>query len=154
MRGLFLPTLAAVTAVGLVAGVFFCFSTFAMRGLGRLPADQGANAMREINVAAVGPGFMAVFVGATLLSLGLAIAAFVYRGGDGMGLLLAGSALYLVGSFGVTAAFNVPLNDALAQGATTWPRYLAAWTAWNHVRTATTLASFVVLVLSLVRQKN
>lgn len=145
-------TLAAALAVGLVAGVFFGFSTFVMRGLSRLPTDQGASAMREINVAAVGPGFMAAFMGATLLSLALMVVAVLRRGEDGMALLLAGSLLYLLGSFGVTAALNVPLNDALARDASTWPSYLGAWTTWNHVRTLASAVAFALLVLSAVQQ--
>ena len=44
--------------------------------------------------------------------------------------------------------FNVPRNDVLAklqpdavESASTWTRYVASWTAWNHVRTAAALAA-------------
>jgi len=64
--------------------------------------------------------------------------------------ILAGSLLYLVGTMFVTFAFNVPLNDTLAtvdpasaDGATQWASYLAAWTNWNHVRTAAALMAAV-----------
>ena len=50
----------------------------------------------------------------------------------------------------VTNDFNVPLNDTLAtvdpasaDGATQWASYLAAWTNWNHVRTAAALMAAV-----------
>jgi tRNA-Thr(GGU) m(6)t(6)A37 methyltransferase TsaA len=39
---LFALTLAAGLGTGLAAGVFFAFSTFVMKGLGRLPEAQGA----------------------------------------------------------------------------------------------------------------
>lgn len=62
--------------------------------------------------------------------------------------------LYLVGTFGVTITFNVPLNDALAmvkpdstEGAELWARYLTTWTLWNHVRT---IAAFVATALLTV----
>lgn len=54
-------TLLAVTtalACALVAGVFFAFSNFVMEALARLPAEQGAAAMREINVVVLNPGFL------------------------------------------------------------------------------------------------
>jgi len=47
------------------------------------------------------------------------------------------------GTFLVTIAFNVPLNNSLAAVAPgdldcpqKWADYLSPWTAWNHVRTA------------------
>ena len=58
--------------------------------------------------------------------------------------LLAGSLLYLLGTFAITVAFNIPLNNALAAGddPAIWRNYLSRWTVWNHVRTiAAALAS-------------
>ena len=55
---LFVLTLFAALGCGVVAGVFFAFSTFVMRALARLPARQGIAAMQAINVAAVTPAFM------------------------------------------------------------------------------------------------
>ena len=49
--------------------------------------------------------------------------------------------MYLIGTFGVTIAFNVPLNDTPGKmmprtpSVQVWKDYLAAWTVWNHVRT-------------------
>ena len=55
-------------------------------------------------------------------------------------LVLAASAIYIVGSFGVSMFFNVPLNDALAaatptssEGAALWARYLTDWTWWKEL---------------------
>ena len=41
---------AAVLGCGLVAGIFFAFSTFVMRALGRRPAGEGIAAMQAINI--------------------------------------------------------------------------------------------------------
>jgi uncharacterized membrane protein len=49
---LFVLTLFAALGCGLVAGVFFAFSTFVMKALARLPAEQGIAAMQAINAAA------------------------------------------------------------------------------------------------------
>jgi uncharacterized membrane protein len=59
----------------------------------------------------------------------------------------------------VTAAFNVPLNNALeavgpagAEAGRVWSRFLKDWTMWNHVRTAaSTLASVLFIAALLVR---
>ena len=56
----------------------------------------------------------------------------------------------------VTIARNVPLNDRLAAlergdtgGAALWEEYLDRWTAWNHVRTVTSLAAAAALTVAL-----
>lgn len=51
----FVLTLLGVLGCGLVAGVFFGFSTFVMKALAQLPPAQGVAAMNAINVAAVRP---------------------------------------------------------------------------------------------------
>ena len=76
-------------------------------------------------------------------------------------LLWSGSLLYLLGVIGVTALFNIPLNDTLAhmgadsiEASAFWHRYLAAWTIWNHVRAAAALAgtaAFLFASMALTR---
>ena len=70
--------------------------------------------------------------------------------------LLVGGALYLIGCLLVTFIFNVPRNNALAaveptspDGATIWADYLSNWTAWNHVRTVSSLLALVFLTVAL-----
>jgi len=78
---LILPTLLAAIGSGLIAGVFFAFSTFVMRALARLPADQAVAAMQSINVTILNPVFFAVCFGTALLSIVL-IAGGRDKGGD------------------------------------------------------------------------
>jgi uncharacterized membrane protein len=145
---LFALTLFAALGCGLVAGVFFAFSTFVMKALSRLPPGEGIVAMQSINVAALNPWFMAAFFG-TAAACVLALVSSLLRWHEPSAVcLLAGSTLYLLGSLMVTAVFNVPKNEALASIMPTdadiarrWDDYLAVWTAWNHVRTAASLAA-------------
>lgn len=139
---LILPTLLAAIGSGLIAGVFFAFSTFVMRALARLPADQAVAAMQSINVEVLRSLFMAAFFGTAALGAVLGIASLLRWGGPGSYALLAGGVLYLAGTVLVTLRFNVPLNTALASeqagtasGAEAWTRYLGSWTLWNHLRT-------------------
>ncbi|MET8688723.1 anthrone oxygenase family protein [Streptomyces atriruber] len=152
----FVLAVLGALACGLAAGVFAGFSTFVMKGLAALPPAQGIAAMNRINVAAVTPAFMAVFMGAAALCAVLAVVTFVLWPDEGTVELLLGSALYLVGSFGVTIAANVPRNDALAkvdedsaEGAAYWRTYVSEWTAWNHVRTVASLAATASFILAL-----
>lgn len=140
---LFALKLLAVLGCGLVAGVFFAFSTFVMSALARLQPAQGIAAMQAINITVINPLFMGAFLGTTVVCLLLIVSALLKWQQPGAIYLLVGSLLYLIGTLLVAIAFNVPLNDALAaaeptssDGATLWARYLTNWTAWNHVRTS------------------
>jgi uncharacterized membrane protein len=149
-------TLLGALGSGLIAGVFFAFSTFVMGALGRLPPAQGIAAMQSINVVVINRWFLGVFLGTAAISVALAILSLL-RWGDGSAIWsLAGSGLYLVGAILVTVRFNVPLNDALAgakpesaDGAALWSRYLEEWTFWNHVRTVAPIAACASFIIAL-----
>lgn len=136
-------TFVAALGCALVAGVFFAFSSFVMRALGRLRPEQGIAAMQSINVVVINPGFMTAFLGTSAVCAMVLILALLHRHGGAMAFLVVGSVLYLAGTLLVTMLANVPRNDALAAvdpgsaaAAPLWSSYLDRWTAWNHVRTA------------------
>jgi uncharacterized membrane protein len=62
---------------GLLAGVYFAFSTFVMTALGRIGQAPGIMAMNAINTTIVQSLFMPFFLGTTLASLTLAIVAIL-----------------------------------------------------------------------------
>lgn len=64
-----LVTLFAAIGSGVVAGIFFAFSTFVMPALARLPAEQGIAAMQAINVAAPNRWFMGMMFGTAAAGL-------------------------------------------------------------------------------------
>lgn len=152
----FVLTVLGVLGTGLAAGVFCAFSTFVMRGLAALPPAQGVAAMQAVNVAAVRPGFMLVFLGSAVLCAVLTVVTFVLWPEEGAVELLVGGALYLLGSFGLTVAANIPRNDALArlepdsaEAVAYWPVYVREWTRWNHVRTLASAGATLAYVLAL-----
>jgi uncharacterized membrane protein len=152
----FALTVLGVLGTGLVAGVFFGFSTFVMRGIAALPPAQGVAAMQAINAAALSPAFLLLFAGQAVLCAVLAVVTFVLWPDDGTVELLLGSALYLFGSFGVTSVANVPRNETLAkldagtpEAAAYWPTYVSEWTTWNHVRCIASAAAALSYVLAL-----
>jgi uncharacterized membrane protein len=153
-----LAALAFVLALGsgLVAGIFFAFSTFVMRALARLPAADGIAAMQSINIVVINPLFLGLFMGTALLGLAAGAMTLIDWQGAPSICLLAGSALYVIGSFGVTLLGNVPLNNALAkvpaesaEGRAVWARYLKDWVRWNHVRTIAALLAGAAFILAL-----
>ena len=144
-----LPLLVCVGA-GLVGGVFFAFSAFVMKALAELPAAQGIQAMQSINVTVLNPLFLGAFVGTAVLAGICIVAGFFPWGSPRSLLLLAAGLTYLLGSFGVTAVFNVPRNERLAklppesaEAAAYWPTYVREWLFWNHLRTMASLVSAV-----------
>ena len=151
-----ISTLLAALGGGLIGGVFFAFSTFVMRALGRLPAPQGIAAMRSINLTVINPMFLGVFLGTAALCVFLVAASLWSWREPASAYVLAGGLTYLVGVVLVTMLCNVPRNDALtavdpsgAEGARLWVRYLQGWTAWNHVRTAAALLAAAAFTMAL-----
>ena len=149
------PVLLAVGA-GLVAGVFFAFSTFVMKALSQLPSEQGVAAMQRINVVVMNPVFLGLFVGTALIAGICGVGAVLSWGSFQSASLLAAAVLYVVGCFGVTVAFNVPRNERLAglqaesaEASAYWQVYLREWVFWNHVRTVASSASAAVATLGL-----
>ena len=153
---IYLVLIASVGA-GLNAGLFFIFSVCIMAALARLPVPDGITAMNAINEVIQNPLFFIVFLGTAVVALAVIVIAFL-QGTPGSGLAMAAAVVFLAGTIGVTIVVNVPMNDALAaagpesaEAAALWGGYLATWTAWNHVRTATSLASLVLFVLAYGR---
>jgi uncharacterized membrane protein len=142
---------------GLIAGVFFAFSSFVLPALRRLPQLQGLSAMQSINVVVLNRWFLGVFLGTALGCALLALDAAVRVSLPGAKLRLAGALFYLLGCLLVTGACNVPLNDRLASllpqaetAARGWHEYVTAWSLWNHVRGAASFAAAALLTLALL----
>jgi uncharacterized membrane protein len=157
MRNMMLDILTLVAALGcgLIAGSFFAFSTFVMKALGKIPPPQGIAAMQSINIIVINPWFMTAFVGTAVVCVVTMIASLMRWSDPGAGYLLAGGALYVVGTFLVTMVFNVPRNNGLAiatptsaEAATLWVNYLSTWTAWNHVRAIAAFAALLLFILA------
>jgi uncharacterized membrane protein len=135
-------------------GVLFAFSTFVMKALGRLPAPQAISAMQSINKFAPNPLFMTVLFGTAAACVPLSVSALRNLDDPSSKYVLIGAVLYIAGIV-LTAAYHVPRNDALARidpagagSAELWSSYLHNWTAWNHVRTATSIGGAIVLAVS------
>ena len=141
---------------GLLAGLYFAFSTFIMTALGRIDQAAGISAMNSINVVIVQSVFLPVFMASTLTSLLLAVLSLLRWDEPGALLMIAGGLFYVVGMFIVTMVFNVPLNNALAavapaspEAGPIWARYLGEWTWWNHVRTITSTLAFALFIAAI-----
>jgi uncharacterized membrane protein len=141
---------------GLMAGLYFAFSTFIMTAFGRIDQAAGIAAMNSINKVIVQSVFLPLFMGSTATCLLLAVLGLFRWNEPGALAMIAGGLLYVVGMFVVTMIFNVPLNNALAtanpaspEGQTLWTRYLSDWTWWNHVRTVASTLAFGLFIAAI-----
>lgn len=148
--------LASLLGAALMAGTFYAFSVFVMKALGRIPAPEGMAAMQSINVVVLNGWFLSVFMGTAVLSV-LLVALSLMHGGPGSTWMLGGGLAYGLGTFVVTIAFNVPLNEALAQAPADhiesrnlWEQYLDRWTKWNHLRSACAVMATLLFAIGLM----
>lgn len=148
----------AVLAYALVAGVFLAFSDFIMRSLAITAGTGGVEAMQAINREVFRWIFMTLFLGMAAGSVAAAgYAWFAVDGVEGL-LIIAAAFVYLVGCFGVTVFFNVPMNEALAGMSSPseatreyWLRtYAPRWTFWNSIRTGASAISAWLLLMGLM----
>jgi uncharacterized membrane protein len=152
-------TIIAAISSAAAAGMMYVFSTFVMRGLDRTGPIPAITAMRGINAEAnSNAAFLLVYLGAAVLAVALGITAAVQLREPGSWYLLVGAVFGVLAAL-ITMAFNVPLNNHLdgvdpvglsvADAAREWSAYLSTWTAWNHVRTATSLIAAVLMLIGL-----
>jgi uncharacterized membrane protein len=150
------PTLVlAGLASGLQAGTYYTWASGVMPGLARTDDRTFVHAMQQANVAIVNPVFLATFLGAP------ALAAVAVAAAGGPARPWAGAALVLaVSTVVTTAAFNIPLNDAVAAvdldgGATVLAQareaFEAPWRRWNVVRALTSTGALGCLFVAALR---
>jgi uncharacterized membrane protein len=153
-----LTSIAALFSAA-AGGMMYVFSTFVMRGLDRTGPVDAITAMRGINVAAnSNPVFLLGYFGATILALVVGVIAAIQLRQPGSWVVLVGAVLAILAAV-ITMTFSVPLNNHLdtvnpvglsaADAAREWQAYFSTWTAWNHVRTVTSFAGAVLMLVGL-----
>lgn len=147
-----------VLAYALMGGVFLAFSDFIMRSLARTSGNGGIEAMQVINREVFRWLFMALFLGLAPVSLLIAGYGLAGLSVPTSPLIPLAGLVYLIGCFGVTVVFNVPLNEALAAmdtgaNATSayWQgTYVPRWTFWNSVRASACVVASGMLLFGLL----
>jgi len=144
----------AITGAGVVTGLLFAFSNFVMRALATLPDDKGMFVMQRVNETILNPVFLVLFLGTPILCVMIVFKSVLQPGSPDSLFLLTGALAYLIGPFGITVLFNVPLNNKLAEAEPSvanevWPVYQKQWQRWNHVRTYIGVVSIILLAIGL-----
>jgi uncharacterized membrane protein len=154
----------AVLSTGLMAGVFYAYAVSVNLGLAERPDASYVATMNGINEKIQNPLFFLGFFGAVVFPVAALVAHLPRRRSGRFRLIVLACALYVGGSFLVTALASVPLNDELARVAADAPAselararatYEEPWNFWNNVRGLFSLAAFAALVgASLLREDS
>src|ERR1700745_4220492 len=99
--------------IGLTAGIFVCWSIAVTPGLAILPDKEYISAFQSLNREIQNPLFFICFLGSLILLPLSAWQQYAQRPSVQFWLLLAAALVYVIGVFGLTAAGNIPLNNAL-----------------------------------------
>lgn len=149
---------AATVSVGLTAGLLFAFACAVMPGLARLDDRAFVAAFQAIDRAIINPLFLAVFTGAVVLPAG---AVALHLGADQRSVLpwTLAALVFSLATVVITRAVHLPLNariqaagepDRIADPAGVRGRFETRWVRWNEIRTVTSTAALVCLVLALL----
>ena len=151
----------AVILTGLSAGLFYAWSVSVIPGTQKVTDTVYLETMQSINRAILNPAFFLIFFGSIFfLSIGS-----IYQFNTSktvFWLMLSSSIFYLVGTVGVTALGNVPLNNELdvmslgelaSDNMQEFRKYFETnWNRLHLIRTVFAVASFVLAVLALFIQ--
>lgn len=145
----------------LSAGFFFAWSVSVILGTKKVGDFTYLETMQNINKEILNPIFFLVFFG-SLIAL-IANAWLQFETKPVFWLVLASTIVYLVGTFGVTAFGNVPLNNALDVLDITKlssldlmnfrVHYENSWNFYHAIRTSAGIISFILLLIATFIQK-
>jgi uncharacterized membrane protein len=150
----------AVALTGLSAGFFYAWMVSVIPGTRKVVDITYLESMQSINRAILNPAFFLIFIGSPLLLTISTIQQF--NAGNTFWWLLSASLTYFIGTFGVTALGNVPLNDALdaldlielsdTKIIEFRKSYEGKWNRLHLIRTVFAVLSFVISLLGAFTQ--
>ncbi len=146
----------------LSTGFFFAWSVSVILGTKKVGDVTYLETMQSINREILNPLFFMVFFGSLITLL---ISSYLqFNNKPAFCLVLASALIYLVGTFGVTAFGNVPLNNELDAVNITKLSivelkhfrvyYEDAWNHYHNIRTMSSVVSFTLLLISIFIKKT
>lgn len=150
--------LLAILFTGMMAGIFFTWSNAVSPGIGRLADRDYLSALQSMNRVILNLPFFTLFWGA--IALGPIVIYFMSGAASVLVLilLLLATIIYWAGAFLMTLLGNVPLNHLVEREELSklHPGELRElrrsveqrWNQYNLIRTLSSMASFILLLLS------
>ncbi|WP_420574103.1 DUF1772 domain-containing protein [Kordia sp.] len=146
----------------LSTGFFFAWSVSVVLGTKKVSDLAYLETMQSINREILNPVFYIVFFG-SLLTL-LMATCLQFNNKTVFWLILASTIIYLIGTFGITAFGNVPLNNeldvlniaklSLSELKNFRIYYESIWNQYHSMRTVSSIISFTLLLISIFIKKT
>jgi len=146
----------------LSTGFFFAWSVSVILGMKKVSDFTYFETMQNINREILNPAFFIIFFGSLIT---LMITTYLqFNNKPVFWLVLSSAIIYLIGTFGITAFGNVPLNNELdALNITKFgllelknfrTYYESTWNQYHNIRTISSMISFIILLISIFIQKT
>ena len=145
----------------LSTGFFFAWSVSVILGTKKVGDFTYLESMQSINREILNPAFFAVFFGSIITLVLSAILQYNYK--PMFWFIAASASMYLIGTFGITAFGNVPLNNELEalnlkefsinELKNFRDYYESKWNQYHTIRTVSSLISFVLLITGILYSK-
>ncbi|PHN02991.1 anthrone oxygenase family protein [Flavilitoribacter nigricans] len=151
--------LAAILLTGLSAGLFYAWQVSVIPGTRRVADVTYLETMQSINRAILNPAFFLIFLGSLVMLTVSTVQQ--YSNEPVFGWVLAAAVVYAIGTFGITAFGNVPLNDMLdaldlaqlsaEKISETRSQYEGLWNRYHLIRTICSVLSFLLALLAVFK---
>jgi uncharacterized membrane protein len=145
----------------LSTGFFFAWSASVILGTKKVGDFTYLESMQSINREILNPAFFIVFFGSLITLFLSSILHYSYK--PMFWFMVASVVIYLIGTFGVTAFKNVPLNNELdvlnikelsvSELKNFRNYYESKWNQYHTIRTIANMVSFILLVISIFIKK-
>lgn len=145
----------------LSTGFFFAWSASVILGTKKVGDFTYLESMQSINREILNPAFFMVFFGSLITLFLSSILHYSYK--PMFWFMVASVVIYLIGTFGVTAFKNVPLNNELdvlnikelsvSELKNFRNYYESKWNQYHTIRTIANMVSFILLVISIFIKK-
>lgn len=156
LTGKTIVAFAAVIFTGLSAGLFYAWSVSVIPGTKKVADLPYLQTMQSINRAILNPAFFIIFFG-SLIALGIGSVYQFSHNQASFWLMFAAFICYFIGTMGVTAWGNVPLNNQLdaldlVEMSTGKIREFRHYyeTNWNRLHLARTIFSVISFSFSIL----
>lgn len=146
----------------LSTGFFFAWSVSVILGTKKVGDVTYLETMQNINREILNPAFFIVFFGSLLTLLITTYLQFSHK--TVFWIVLASTIIYLIGTFGVTAFGNVPLNNELdalnihsfdlSELKNFRTYFEGTWNQYHTIRTIASIISFTLLLIATFIQKS
>lgn len=151
-----ITTFLAIVLTGLSAGLFYAWQVSVIPGTSKVSDANYLFTMQSINKEILNPAFFLIFFGSLIA---LVATSFLTYGTQSFWFALSAALVYLFGTFFVTSAGNVPLNNqlealnlgqiSLTQISEFRAMYEPKWNRLHTIRTFFSVVSFILILLAV-----